>query len=383
MEPDVIQRFLESVGQKADIDLYLKLFRSERKESFAILVAEAGVVKNALDPLHFDLRILAGLGLIPIVILGLFDATDADTNSKRVKDWLEEDLVPAEILSVQANMSDDDLAAIRAAINKGSIPLVSMQTSQSLHVDHRFNLLQRLSNTVESHKVVYLSTHSGLGRRNAPHISVINLATDYDILMKEDTLSRRDQLVLRRTRQLLEQAPHRMTASVVNPLSLLRELFTINGAGTLIRKGSTVQSFASLAEIDQPRLRTLIESAFNRRLLPGVLERTYERAFIESGYRGAALLEQSPAGIYLSKFVVDRMAQGEGIGGDVWKVMTREYPSFFWRSRPDNPIVPWYIRNCSGMVRIDSWHIFWRNLTPEQIAPAIAYAEQRPRDLEG
>ncbi|MDZ4696389.1 MAG: hypothetical protein SGI86_14680 [Deltaproteobacteria bacterium] len=383
MEPDVIQRFLESVGQKADIDLYLKLFQSERKESFAILVAEAGVVKNALDPLHFDLRILAGLGLIPIVILGLFDATDADTNAKRVKDWLEEDLVPAEIISVQANMSDDDLAAIRAAITRGSIPLVSMQTAQTLQVDHRFNLLQRLSNTLESHKVVYLSTGSGLGRRNTPHISVINLATDYDLLMKEDTLSRRQQLVLRRTRQLLEQAPHRMTASVVNPLNLLRELFTINGAGTLIRKGSTVRSASSLEGIDKPRLQALIESAFKRRMLPGVLDRNYERAFIESGYRGAALLEQSPAGIYLSKFVVDRMAQGEGIGGDIWKVMTREFPSFFWRSRPDNFIVPWYVRNCSGMVRLNAWHIFWRNLTPEQIAPAIAYAEQRPRDLEG
>ena len=31
MEPEIIQRFLESVGNKADIDLYLKLFRSQRK----------------------------------------------------------------------------------------------------------------------------------------------------------------------------------------------------------------------------------------------------------------------------------------------------------------------------------------------------------------
>ena len=29
MEPEIIQRFLESVGQKADVDLYLKLFRAQ------------------------------------------------------------------------------------------------------------------------------------------------------------------------------------------------------------------------------------------------------------------------------------------------------------------------------------------------------------------
>src|SRR5205807_3869917 len=55
-----------SVGQKADVDLYLKLFRAQRKESFAVLVANAQIVKTALDPVHFDLRILAGLGLLQI-----------------------------------------------------------------------------------------------------------------------------------------------------------------------------------------------------------------------------------------------------------------------------------------------------------------------------
>ena len=71
MEAEIVQRFLESVGAKADIDLYLKLFRSQRKESFAILAPNAQIVKSALDPVHFDLRILAGLGLLPVVLLGL------------------------------------------------------------------------------------------------------------------------------------------------------------------------------------------------------------------------------------------------------------------------------------------------------------------------
>jgi len=73
METGIITRFLESVGQKADVDLYLKLFRSQKKESFAIICASARIVKTALDPFHFDLRILAGLGLTPVVIVGMFE----------------------------------------------------------------------------------------------------------------------------------------------------------------------------------------------------------------------------------------------------------------------------------------------------------------------
>ena len=83
MEPEVIQRFLESVGQKADVDLYLKLFRAQRKESFAILAPNAQIVKSALDPLHFDLRILAGLGLLPSVVLGVLEPKDADAQAAR------------------------------------------------------------------------------------------------------------------------------------------------------------------------------------------------------------------------------------------------------------------------------------------------------------
>ncbi|HMC94499.1 MAG TPA: hypothetical protein VKO16_06985, partial [Polyangia bacterium] len=96
MEAEIVQRFLESVGAKADIDLYLKLFRSHRKESFAILAPNAEIVKGALDPVHFDLRILAGLGLLPVVLLGLFEPKDADAQATRVSEWLLEDAVPCE-----------------------------------------------------------------------------------------------------------------------------------------------------------------------------------------------------------------------------------------------------------------------------------------------
>jgi hypothetical protein len=41
--------------------------------------------------------------------------------------------------------------------------------------------------------------------------------------------------------------------------------------------------------------------------------------------------------------------------------------------------VPWYTKNCDGMIRLSEWHVFWRGLSPEQIQPAVAYALALPR----
>src|SRR4051795_4111574 len=127
MEPEIIQRFLESVGSKADVDLYLRLFRAQRKESFAIIAADAQIVRTALDPFHFDLRILAGLGLCPVVMLGLFDARDADKQAQRVYDWLTEDQVPSKVIAAGAELPE---AAILETIRSNTIPLLSLEAAK-------------------------------------------------------------------------------------------------------------------------------------------------------------------------------------------------------------------------------------------------------------
>ena len=384
MEPEIIQRFLESVGQKADVDLYLKLFRSQRKESFAILAAGAQIVRSALDPVHFDLRILTGLGLVPSVILGLFEPKDADRQAQRVSDWLVEDAVPARIVPASAEMGPETIEAVRAAIGAGEIPLVSLEAARDLTVDKRFRLLATLSQALETRKVVFLSRRAGLEPQNGggSHIDVVNLTTDYDRLMANGGFSRGQATLLRHTKQLLELVPHRMTATVVNPLHLLRELFTVSGSGTLVRRGSRIDSHAGWNGLDQVRARGLFESAFGRPLRAGFFGEPVERLYLEEGYRGIAVVRQTKVGPYLTKFAVDRQAQGEGIGTELWSVLTRDFPMFFWRSRPTNPITPWYVKQCDGLARFPEWHVFWRGLTVEAIQPAIEQALAAPVDLD-
>jgi hypothetical protein len=382
MEPEVIQRFLESVGQKADVDLYLKLWRAQEKESFAIIAADAQMVRTALDPFHFDLRILAGIGLYPVVLLGLFDAKDADRQAQRVYDWLVEDDVPAKIVEPGPLMQANDIEQIRQVIQTNTIPIVSLESAQAASTDDRFNLLSALSARLSTRKVIFLSPSNGLEREGAPHISMVNLAIDYDRLRgAKGQLARRHYTLLRQTKDLLDEMPHRMSVAVVSPLALLRELFTVSGAGTLIRKGARIDGHTNFDKVDRTRLRMLLESAFGKLLKEEALERGVERIYIEENYLGAALLSPTPVGIYLSKFAVERAAQGEGIGGDLWSVLIRDYPSFFWRSRPDNVITPWYAKQCDGLLRFPDWHIFWRGLAPAQIQPAVEFARALPGDF--
>jgi len=396
MEPEIIQRFLESVGQKADVDLYLKLFRSHRKESFAILAAGAQIVKSALDPVHFDLRILAGLGLAPVMLLGLMEPKDADKQAERVRDWLVEDGVAARIVPSgaaldpaaldpaaldPAALDPAALDAVRAAVAAGEIPLVTLEAAKDVSTEARFKLLARMVEALETRKLVFLSRRRGLEQGNAP-LSVVNLAVDYDRLIAPGVLSRGQAQLLRQVKQLLEQVPHRMSATVVNPLQLLRELFTVTGAGTLVRRGSRIDAYTSWDAVDQVRARTLFESAFGRPLRAGFFARPVARLYLEEGFQGIAVVRETPVGPYLTKFAVDRQAQGEGIGTELWSMLTRDFPAFFWRSRPANPITPWYVKQCDGLVRFPEWHVFWRGLAVDKIAPAIESALAAPVDLD-
>jgi hypothetical protein len=383
METEIITRFLESVGQKADVDLYLKLFRAQKKESFAVICASARIVKTALDPFHFDLRILSGLGLTPVVVVGLFEPRDADRQATRVHEWLLEDDVRAQIVPLAPALSPALVEVVRETVHMNTIPLLSLEPAREAPLESRFTLLRELVSGLETRKVVFLSTSAGLEREGLPPISTVNLGTDYERLLGSHALTRQHASLLRHGKQLLDQTPHRMTATVVNPLQLLRELFTVNGAGTLIRKGSRIDSHHGFASLDRARLRVLIESAFGRLLHEDALEREVERIFVEENYLGAAILNQTPVGIYLNKFAVDRQAQGEGIGGDLWSVMTRDYPSFFWRARPDNPISSWYLKNCDGVARFADWHVYWRGIAVEGIEPAIRYALAASVDFGG
>jgi bifunctional N-acetylglutamate synthase/kinase len=163
----------------------------------------------------------------------------------------------------------------------------------------------------------------------------------------------------------------------------LKELFTVRGAGTLIKRGTAIQRRDSYAELDLGRLRQLLESSFQRALDPDFFERAPLAIYFEASYRGALIVHHERPAPYLTKFAVEPEAQGEGIGNDLWQAMLRDFPRLFWRGRPDNPINSWYQSVCDGMLRLPRWQLFWRGIEPAQIAEIAARADALPSDFGG
>ena len=84
------------------------------------------------------------------------------------------------------------------------------------------------------------------------------------------------------------RCPHRFSVTVVNPLQLLRELFTVNGAGTLIRRGSridvrTTAGTASIASRLRGAVRLGVRAA---RSAPTSSRSPIARIYVEENYRG-------------------------------------------------------------------------------------------------
>jgi acetylglutamate kinase len=377
---DAILRFMASIGRRSEAEFYLSLFRAERKESFAALVVESGVFRHALEALLLDLRFLHELELSPVVVVGLYHPTGAARDARRLSRKLAAAGVGATAHDIGAA---DVAAAVRSQARAGGVPIVAF-AAESGEVGERFAATGGLVAALEVRKLIFLERRGGLRPRGADgELPVINLMTDFAPLATRRQLPGKQIYLLEQARRLLcEQVSHRMLIAVTSPLNLLRELFTVKGAGTLIKRGSAVNRFASYAELDVTRLGALLASSFGRPLPEDFFARPAERIYVEEAYRGAAIVRAAPPAAYLTKFAVDREQQGEGLGRDLWRLVCEDYPALFWRARPNNPIAPWYTAECDGMYRAGEWQVFWRGLAPAAVPAAIEYALAQPRDFQ-
>jgi acetylglutamate synthase len=379
--PDAILRFLDSIGRRSEAEFYLALFRAESKERFANLVVDSNVLRDALEAVVLDLRFLHGLGLVPVVTLGLYsEGPRGLARASHLVSRLERAEVDARVFEAECEGLAD---AVAASARAGCIPIVAFSKGSPKEVPVRFDCLGELSNALRTKKLIFVTRRGGLRlKKTDQYVPFINLATDYEKLAQQKALAPKQHFLLSYARKLLlSRVEHPMLVAVTSPLQLLRELFTVKGAGTLIKRGSTVLRREGYADVDLDRLHALLTSGFGRSPIAGFFERPVARVYLEEAYRGVALVRETPLGAYLCKFAVERAAQGEGIGRDIWQLVTTDFPCLFWRARPKNPIGAFYTQECDGMARFADWHVFWMGLAPDRIADAIAFALAQPIDL--
>lgn len=373
MEPaDVVLRFLESVGSRRESSFYLALFRAGEPERFAAISVDANVARHAGEAVALDLRFLAALGLYPVVVLGLFESTEAPEHASRLGRRLERAGVRALVLDADA---PDLLPRVAAAARAQTIAIVVFAVAAAA----RFEALGALIAQLRTCKLIFLHRPGGL-RQGGELVPLLNLTSDGAALAQSKELSRKERILVDESRKLVERTSHQLSVAITSPLNLFRELFTIKGAGTLMRRGAVIER-RRLGELDRERLRTLLARSFGRPPVDDFFGREIAWGYVEEGYRGAALVQETPLGAYLSKFAVDAEAQGEGIGRDLWQALAADYARIFWRARPGNDVGAWYVKLCDGLMRFPAWHVYWKGLPPSDVAPAVEWALAQPIDL--
>ncbi len=372
---DLVLRFLASIGRPAEAQQYLDLFRSEHPERFAVVHVADAVVRHAADALAVELRYLVELGLEPVLAFGAIEPRGAARAAQRMA---------AALGPVRSRHCPATAAAVTAVCRANAIPLVTFEREDG-GADGRFDALADLAGALDTRKLVFVSRRSGLQPSGGRVVSIIDLATERDAWLAPGALPADQQKLLRQIARVLDRVPHRLTVSVTSPLDLLRELFTVKGAGTLVRRGSAITRHLGWDGVDRARLRALVEESFGRPLVAGFEQRPVLAIYVADDYRGAAVVTPAPLAPYLSKFAVGTVSRGEGVGRDLWRTMEGHFPRLCWRSRAENAITSWYRENCDGMVRVhldgEPWWILWRGLAPLEIPPAIEYCQALPSDF--
>ena len=433
-----IVRLLSSMASAKEISQYLKRFSQLDAKRFAVVKVGGAVLRDDLDALTSSLAFLQDVGLTPIVIHGagpqLDEALSAAGIAKQTVNGLrvtspEALAIVRRVLQAQnlklvealqsgnaratsiisgvfeARYLDRDtyglvgevervnLAPIEASLQAGSIPVIASlgETAggQILNVNADF-AANELVQVLQPYKIVFLTSTGGLLDDSGKVIDSINLSTEYEHLMAQPWINGGMRVKIEQIKALLDTLPLTSSVSITQPAELAKELFTHKGSGTLVRRGERVLHADSWAQLDLPRLRTLIESAFGRRLLPDYFERTtLHRAYVSENYRAAVVLThenlQLDGGVgctYLDKFAVLDEAQGEGLGRAVWQVMRDENPRLFWRSRRGNPVNPFYYAQSDGCIKQADWKVFWYGLDGfSEIEQCVEHCRARPPTL--
>jgi hypothetical protein len=391
---DAVLTFLESVGRRSEAEFYLRLFLKLPAESFGIIAPGATVIRYALGSLVEQLKFLADLGLHAPVVLGLYDPEQGAASAERLLKRLQLQGMDA----CSHEMGEHGLSErLRAELRADRLPVVHFRAVEGQTIEDRLNQLGALAKDLDTRKFVLLRRRGGLKpltpRRlelapgyslptDGGRISIINLRTDRAGIVPGKTLPKRDAELLAAAERLIDLSqPTPILASITSPLNLLKELFTVKGAGTLIKLGSAVSRHRSYVNIDTERLRRLLEASFGRALDENFFDRTPLAVYVEADYRGAAVVAHGEPAPYLSKFAVEPEAQGEGMGRDLWQAISRDYPALYWRGRADNPIASWYASVCDGMMRLAEWNVYWRGIETQKIPEVIEAARSHPADF--
>lgn len=403
-----IVQLLSNMTDGKEIRSYLNRFAAVDQSRFAVIKVGGAILGEQLEETAGALAFLHTVGLTPIVIHGGGPQLDAALQERGVEtpkldglrvtneaaidvardvfigeniklvDAVREQGVEADSLIagvIDADYLDKEkfgfvgepvnvrLGLLQSVVKSGAIPILTClgigPGGQLLNINGD-SATRALVAALQPMKVIFLTGIGGLLDKRGRPMHSINLASDYDRLMKADWVKGGMRLKLQEIKRLLESLPLSSSVSITTPSGLIRELFTHGGSGTLVRMGERIGVYKSKTRLDRAKTEMLVEKAFARSLAPEWWDSLHiHEVYMSESYRAGAVLTRVDDFIYLDKFAVVEEARGEGLSRTVWRQFTRANPAFFWRSRTENGFNAFYHESCTGSVKIGGWTVFW------------------------
>lgn len=403
-----IVQLLSNMTDGKEIRSYLNRFAAVDQSRFAVIKIGGAILQDQLEETAGALAFLHTVGLTPIVLHGGGPQLDAALKARgvetpkveglrvtdaaamdvardvfigeniRLVDAVREQGVEADSLIagvIEADYLDKEkfgfvgepknvrLGLLQSVVKSGAIPILTClgigPGGQLLNINGD-SATRALVSALQPMKVIFLTGVGGLLDKRGKPMHSINLASEYERLMKADWVQGGMRLKIQEIKRLLESLPLSSSVSITTPAGLIRELFTHGGSGTLVRMGEKIVKITSKSKLDRAKTETLVEGAFGRKLAPDWWDGLdIHEVHMSESYRAGAILTKIDDFIYLDKFAVLEEARGEGLARTVWRHFTRANPVFFWRSRTENNFNAFYHESCTGSVKIGAWTVFW------------------------
>ncbi|XP_078080056.1 N-acetylglutamate synthase, mitochondrial isoform X2 [Mustelus asterias] len=417
-----VKLFLNEIGaDPREARYWLTQFQNANSGSnrlFAVVEVDEEIFcsKEMVSSLAFGLAFLQRMDMKPVVVMGLScqhaeEGSNSFTetkslllrNCKILTDALHRNsavtmpffnggsLLHAEQSSSHYSFGnvisvEEDL--LNWSLESGHIPIicsVGETPDGQLVLLNSLGVTATIAKIMQPLKVMFLNNSGGIqdcerkirrGSTSEHHISVVhkvvgqvNLPSDLDLLSNANWISQKEEERAKVITDLLNHMPSESSAVITSANTILTELFSHRGAGTLFKNAEPIRKYTSLDGIDTTRLISLINKSFGKDLCKdyiSVLNPRLHSIYLSEGYSAAAIITREPVldGMpYLDKFVVSTNKRGQGTSLMLWECIRQDFDSLFWRSRATNRINPWYFKQCDGSFTTGQWIVFWYGLS--------------------
>ncbi|KAH6973471.1 Aspartate/glutamate/uridylate kinase [Ilyonectria sp. MPI-CAGE-AT-0026] len=426
----IVAQAVSSIGSKREGQQYLKHFTSVSSKQFAVIKVGGAILTEHLDELCSSLLFLNELGLYPVIVHGagpqlnrLLEAagvepqfeegirvTDAKTlgiarklfleENHRLIDRLDELGVATRSISgvFEADFLDKDKwqyvgkitkvnkEAIENSIEAGYIPVLSSMAESKdgylLNVNADVAAAE-LARALQPLKVVYLSEKGGMFNGDGKHISHINLDAEFDDLILQPWLKFGNRLKIIQIKELLSFLPRTSSVAIIHPSDLQKELFTDSGAGTLIRRGDSVQRASAIDEIEDLdkfkatllRDREGIDAEATIDRFVDFLKANPFNAYYDHAMQCLAVVlpatDEQPIAT-LTALNITKPGWLSNIAENVFDAIKKDHPRLVWTVSEEDENLTWFFEKADGSLNKNGNVLFYYgcSLRSDALAPA-------------